>query len=249
LQAAFLLHCLVALVVALSSPVVQAQNCAVSAPEETVASRQIQLNISCADAPFFKLSESSDFQETSQTGVVVSLDSIDPQGEYADISVLYPNGTAGSNAIPFSVTSPARQVRILAVLFNFAEGALVQPSYATPNWVHKLIFDGDHDGRSLANSLKTHIEQNTYGSVTLSGEVYPYWVQVASIETYRDLNLSPTPDRKFAEDIVQYLIDNDSEFFAGKDFDFLIAVTPGRRLGNLRSSHYKRFPVIRYDIR
>jgi hypothetical protein len=90
-----------------------------------------------------------------------------------------------------------------------------------------LVFGGDHDGRVLANSIKAHIEQNTYGTVAVSGEVYPTWVEVSSIETYRDLNLTPTPDRRFAEEIVQRLVETDPDFFAGKDFDFLIALTPG----------------------
>ena len=44
------------------------------------------------------------------------------------------------------------------------------------------VFGGDHDGRGLINSIKAHIEQNTYGTVTVTGEArvdncYPRAVQ------------------------------------------------------------------------
>jgi hypothetical protein len=192
-----------------------------------VLSRNIKLDVTCLDAPFFKFSESPNYQETIETGVVVTIDQIDPQGKYAEVSIRYPNGTTGGNAIPFAVTETTREVRILVVLFNFSDGSLATPSYATTAWAHKLVFGGNHDGRGLANSIKAHIEQNTYGTVKVSGEVYPNWVEVSPLETYRDLNLTPTPARKFAEEIVQRLVDTDPDFFTGKDFDFLIALTPG----------------------
>ncbi|MHC4385350.1 MAG: hypothetical protein ACYS0J_21350, partial [Planctomycetota bacterium] len=182
--------------------------------------------MACPGAPFFKLSESPDFQEALDTGVVVSIDGIGPGGEYADVSIRYPNGVPGGNGVPFAVTADARELRILAVLFDFSDGGPV-PSYATPAWAEKLVFGGDHDGRGLANSIKAHIEQSTYGTAAVSGEVYPGWVTVSPVETYRDLNLSPMPDQKFAEEIVQKLVETDPGFFAGKDFDFLIALTPG----------------------
>jgi len=216
-----------ALLAVLSPKAAQAQECTVSAQTDIFSTRDIQLDITCPNAPFFKLSESPDFNESPETGVVVTIDNIDPLGEYADVSIKYPNGTAGGNAVPFSVTDTTREVRILAVLFNFSEGALTPPAYATPAWVEKLLFSGGHDGRGLANSIKAHIEQNTYGTVTVTGEVYPKWVDVGSIETYRDLNLPTTSDRKFAEKISQYLVENDPGFLTGKDFDFLIALTPG----------------------
>lgn len=211
-------------------------DCSVSALADTTITRDTQLNVSCPDASFFKLSESPDFKESAETGVSVSIDYIDPMGEYADVSIRYPNGTAGGNAIPFSVTETTREVRVLAVLFNFGDGSLTPPSYATPEWVDKLVFSGDHDGRGVTNSIKAHIEQNTYGKVKISGEVYPTWVDVSSIEKYRDLNLTPTPDRQFADEIVTQLLESDPGFLDGKEFDFLIALTPGGlRATGLRS--------------
>jgi hypothetical protein len=216
-----------ALLAAFTTKAARAQDCSVSARDETAVSRRIQLDLNCPNAPFFKLSESPDYGETAETGVTVTIDNIDPLGEYADISVFYPNGTAGENATLFAVTETVREVRILAVLFTTGDGALPPPSYATPAWVDKLVFGSDHDGRGLANSIKAHIEQNTYGTVLVSGEVYPTWVEVSPLEVYRDLSLSPASDRKFAEDIVQRLVETDPGFFTGKDFDFLIALTPG----------------------
>lgn len=205
----------------------QAQDCSVSALTDTATSRDTQLTVNCPDAPFFKLSESPDFKESADTGVAVSIDYIDPMGEYADVSIRYPGGTDGGNAIPFSVTETTREVRVLAVLFNFGDGSLNPPAYATPQWVEKLVFSGDHDGRGLPNSIKAHIEQNSYGKTKISGEVYPTWVNISSIEKYRDLNLTPTPDHQFADEIVTQLVETDPGFFDGKDFDFLIALTPG----------------------
>lgn len=204
-----------------------AQECSISSPSDYVTSPDIQLDITCPDAPFFKLSESPEFQETSDTGVTVSIDYIDTQGGFADVSIRYPNGSAGGNAIPFSVTEVTREVRVLVVLFTFGDGSLTPPSYATPEWAEKLVFSGDHDGRGLANSIKAHIEQNTYGKVKVSGEVYPTWVDISSIEKYRDLNLSPTPARQFPDEIVTRLMESYPAFFEGKEFDFLIALTPG----------------------
>jgi len=96
----FVVLCAAALLAFLSPKIARAQDCLVSAQVEPAASRSVQLDVTCPGAPFFKLSESPDYQESATTGVVVSVDSIDPFGEYADLSIRYPDGTAGGNATP-----------------------------------------------------------------------------------------------------------------------------------------------------
>jgi hypothetical protein len=176
-----------------------AQECSVTGPAGPISTRSVELEVTCPGAPFFKLSESPDYEETAEAGVVVDIDGIGPGGAYADVSIRYPNGVPGGNGVPFAVTADQRELRVLAVLFDFGDGG-APPSYATPAWAEKLVFGGDHDGRGLANSIEHHIEQSTYGTVAVSGEVYPSWVTVS---------------------------ESDPGFFANKEFDFLIALTPG----------------------
>lgn len=214
------------LMVLLSNSIAQTQTCTVSPRSNPVSDRQIQLDINCP-APLFKLSESPDFEESVDTGVVVNLEAVDPLGSYADLTIQYPNGVNTDIPTPFSVSASVRPLRILAVLFNFSNGALALPGYATREWIDKLVFGNNHDGLGLANSIKAHIEQNTYGTVSVSGEVYPDQVVVGPIDDFRNLNLTPAPERQFAQKIVQQLVDTDPDFFVGKDFDFLIALTPG----------------------
>ena len=214
----------------------RAEACTLSAPDNT-DSREIELTVDCPGAPFFKISERSDFGETAASGVVVTIDAVGPDQAYADISVSYPGGVAGGNGLPFEVPGPERELRLLVVLFHFADGGPL-PGYATPAWAEKLVFTGGHDGRGFSNSIKAHIEQNTYGAVTVTGEVYPQWLSVRDVEAYRRLDLDTAPDRLFAQEIVENLRAADPGFFIGKDFDFLVALTPGALLATTgRSDH------------
>ncbi|MGR8940826.1 MAG: Ig-like domain-containing protein [Gammaproteobacteria bacterium] len=214
-------------------------NCAISSNSTTSETRQVDLNISCPGSPFFKLSETPGFNETAGDGVVINIDSVDAGKEYADISISYPNGINGGHGIPFQVSDHRKNVRILAVMFNFGDGELIPPAYATKTWAENMLF-GDttgFDGQPTANSLAKYVQQNSYGKVTVSGEVYPTWVNLPSIETYRDANGNDLPRSKIYEDLIDRLVASDPLFFKGKKFDFLVGLTPGGMVAATVSSY------------
>lgn len=217
----------------------EANNCTVTSDSNTAMSRKIELNVFCPDSPFFKLSESPDFQESATTGVTINIDSIDVGSEYADISVTYPNGIPGGNGIPFEVPNIKKELRILAVMFNFGDGELQPPAYATQAWAENMLFGETvgFDGEPTPNSLKKYVEQNSYGKATVVGEVYPQWVNLPSIENYRDINGSPSPRTKIYQDLIDRVVELDPGFFNGKKFDFLVGLTPGGILATTISSY------------
>ena len=85
--AALLILCVAALLAVINPNVLFAQDCFVSAQSEVFSTQHIQLDVTCPNAPFFKLSESPDFKESAETGVAVMIDYIDPLGQYADVSI------------------------------------------------------------------------------------------------------------------------------------------------------------------
>ena len=84
--------------------------------------------------------------------------------------------------MPTETKSP----RVLGVLVDFDNGnELTLPQYATPAFLNKLLFSGNHDGRLLYNSLGAWLQQNSYGAVSLAGTVYPGVVHLDAISVYR----------------------------------------------------------------
>ena len=84
--------------------------------------------------------------------------------------------------MPTETKSP----RVLGVLVDFDGGnELKLPQYATPAFLNKLLFSGNHDGRLLDNSLGAWLQQNSYGAVSLAGNVYPGVVHLDAVSVYR----------------------------------------------------------------
>src|SRR5215213_7934578 len=122
--------------------------CSASTPVSSTSQRKIQVNLECPGASFFQLSETPDFKESDSTGVAIEIVNVDPNNEFADISVTYPAGTPTFPAQPFRMPAETRSPRVLGVLVDFDDGGeLTLPQYATPAFLNKLLFSGNHDGR------------------------------------------------------------------------------------------------------
>jgi len=160
--------------------------CSASTPSSSTSQRQIQANLTCPGASFFKLSETPDFKESDSTGVAIEIVNIDPNNDFVDISVTYPVGTPAFPAQPFRMPTETKSPRVLGVLVDFDNGnELKLPQYATPAFLNKLLFSGNHDGRLLYNSLGAWLQQNSYGVVSLAGNVYPGVVHLDAMSVYR----------------------------------------------------------------
>jgi chitodextrinase len=160
--------------------------CSASTPASSTSDRKIQVNVECPGASFFQLSETPDFKESSSTGVAIEITNVDPNNEFVDISVTYPAGTPTFPAQAFRMPTETKSPRVLGVLVDFDGGnELKLPQYATPAFLNKLLFSGNHDGRSLYNSLGAWLQQNSYGVVSLAGSVYPGVVHLDAVSTYR----------------------------------------------------------------
>ena len=160
--------------------------CSASTPSSSTSQRTIQVNLTCPEATFFKLSETPDFKESDSTGVAIEIVNVDPNNEFVDISVTYPAGTPTFPAQPFRMPTETKSPRVLGVLVDFADGnELTLPQYATPAFLDKLLFSGNHDGRLLYNSLGAWLQQNSYGVVSLAGNVYPGVVHLDAVSVYR----------------------------------------------------------------
>jgi hypothetical protein len=160
--------------------------CSASTPSSSTSQRQIPVNLVCPGASFFKLSEVPDFKESESTGVAIEVTNVDPNNEFVDISVTYPAGTPTFAAQPFRMPAETRSPRVLGVLVDFDGGReLTLPRYATPAFLNKLLFSGNHDGRLLSNSLGSWLQQNSYGVVSLTGNVYPGVVHLNAVSAYR----------------------------------------------------------------
>jgi chitodextrinase len=160
--------------------------CSATTPSASTSQRQIRVNLTCPGASFFKLSETPDFKESDSTGVAIDILSFDPNGEFVDIAVTYPAGTPSFPAQSFRMPTETKSPRVLGVLVDFAGGnELKLPQYATPAFLDKLLFSGNHDGRLLHNSLGDWLQQNSYGVVSLAGSVYPGVVHLDAVSVYR----------------------------------------------------------------
>jgi len=177
---------LLALVIVLGIGSRAEAQCSASTPSSSTNQRQIQVNVVCPGASFFKLSETPDFKESDPTGVAVQITNVDPNNEFVDISVTYPAGTPTFPAQPFRTPTETKAPRVLGVLVDFDGGReLTLPRYATPAFLNKLLFTGNHDGRLLSNSLGDWLQQNSYGVVSLTGNVYPGVVHLNAVSAYR----------------------------------------------------------------
>ena len=160
--------------------------CSASTPVTSTSQRQIPVNLACPGATFFKLSETPDFKESESTGVAIEITNVDPNNEFVDLAVTYPAGTPGFPAQPFRMPTETKAPRVLGVLVDFDGGIeLKLPRYATPAFLDKLLFSGNHDGRALDNSLRAWLQQNSYGAVNLAGNVYPGVVHLDAVSSYR----------------------------------------------------------------
>jgi chitodextrinase len=160
--------------------------CSATTPSTSTSQRQIQVDLTCPGASFFKLSEKPDFKESDATGVAIEILSFDPNGEFVDLAVTYPSGTPVFPAQSFRMPTETKSPRVLGVLVDFAGGnELKLPQYATPAFLDKLLFSGNHDGRLLHNSLGDWLQQNSYGVVSLAGDVYPGVVHLDAVSAYR----------------------------------------------------------------
>ena len=197
--------------------------CSISTPGFTT-NRQITVDATCQGAKFFKLSETPDFRESAASAPTVTVTSVSPTGDYADLDVVYPGGLDGPPSQPFGVSTQTSQPKVLVVLFDFA-GEMPLPAYATPAWARKLVFDGNFDGRNLPNSVRSYLQQNTYGTVNLDGAVYPGVLHLEPFSTVRDPGLAESGlvARKVADKLAQ------TGFItaASNPYDMLLGLTAG----------------------
>ena len=177
--------------------------CSISTPGFTT-NRQITVDATCQGAKFFKLSDTPDFRESAASAPTVTVTNVSPTGDYADLDIVYPGGVDGPPSQPFGVSTQTSQPKVLVVLFDFA-GEMPLPAYATPAWARKLVFDGNFDGRDLANSVRSYLRQNTYGTVNLDGAVYPGVLHLDPFSTVRDPGLAESGlvARKVADKLAQ----------------------------------------------
>ena len=150
-------------------------------------------------------------------------------GTYADLSISYPNGSGGA-AQPFYVQPQTKTINVLAVRYVFEDsnGSIAGlPNYMTDAWLHRTVFGETvgSDNQPTANSIKKHIEHNTYGRVQVSGETYPSLVRL-SLERYFDPLSQNSGSRSVLDGIIEYLSVNDPAFLDGKAFDFVAGFSP-----------------------
>jgi len=215
---------------------VDAQSTCSVVPGTAVTNNQLQLNVQCPNAPFYKVSESPDFKETASSGISIDVSNISTDKSSADISVSYPGGTTGQGS-PYNIGATTKSPKVLVVLFDFGDeasgGDLGKPAYATPAWASKLIFGSDYDGRGFYNGVKAFLNQISYGKILLTGEVYPSWVYIPPIQTFRDFNLPQNSQTSIGYAIIDTMIKQNPRFFYDasgnliNDFDYLIALSPG----------------------
>lgn len=201
-----------------------ASSCTVSAASQT-AERQISVDVDCPDAKFFRLSESSDFNESPGSGVNVQVDYVDPDKKFADISVTYPDGVQGQPESEFSVTDEPASPKALVVLFDFAGQEYQLSDYATPTWANNLVFDGNFDGRNVLNDIKSYIAQSTYGAVDLGGDVHPEIIYLEGFDTLRDPDT--TSSKLMARELADKLAQEGIIDPQNNPYDMLVGLTAG----------------------
>ncbi len=213
-----------------NSAAAQASSCTISSDPST-AERIIIVNVDCAGAKWIKLSESGDFNESPSTSAVnINIDSVGANDTYADISINYQNGTLGGEADPFYVQPAQKTVNVLAVRYVFEDSAgniAGLPNYMTDTWLNRTVFGESigFDNQPTANSIKVHIEHNTYGRVIVGGQTYPNLVRL-SLERYFDPLDQSSGNRNVLEGILEYIAANDPQFLDGKAFDFVVGFSP-----------------------
>lgn len=210
--------------------------CSITAASTTTHERTLTIQAYCPSAKFFKISESPDFKESTTTGPSVTVLNTDPNGEFVDVAIAYPNGsTIGGSTTPFSVSTERSTPRIMVVLFDFG-GDIPMPAYATPAWAEKLIFGRNFDGRNMFNSLKAYAEQNTYGAVTPEGSVIPEVIHL-DLATYRDLSGTLNQDR-IAKALADILVAKGYVNTNTNPYSQLIGLTPGGIILNSANTYH-----------
>jgi len=187
------------------------------------------VNVGLAPPPgayWVKLSAFPDFREGSN-GIAISITSVGPETNYMDLSIHYPKGTTGGHGRPGGLASGQKNLRVLVIPTRLADGG-EPPSFATFDWMERLMFSTNSgpDARMIPNSVKVWHEQNSYGRVTVTGEVYPQWVRVGPAAHYTPLDVYTIPQILIA-DAVSSIEATDAAFFATNTFDFVIVLMPG----------------------
>ena len=194
-----------------------------------VSSRLVQVAISPpTNAYWVKLSQDATFKE-STNGIAVQIVSVDPDKGFADLNITYPGGvTNGQPASPAGFAPGQKEVKILVLPTRFSDGGQ-PPSFVSSNWLHRLMFstNAGPDARGVANSARNWMEQNSYGQVLLTGDIYPGWVMVQTAEHYNSFEYSGDIDNAMVSDAIAAGLAGNPGFFSGKSYDFVVVLTPG----------------------
>jgi hypothetical protein len=147
--------------------------------------------------------------------------------DYADLNITYPNGLPGGHGLPAGLPATTNELRVLVVPLRLNGGGEV-PAYATNGWFQRLMFSETNgpDARNIANSARKYFEQNTYGRVRLSGDIYPEWVTAGMARHYTTGEVSQIPQR-LVHEAVQAIRANTPSFFENRHYDFIVALMPG----------------------
>lgn len=205
------------------------QQCSISAPTST-NTRLINITLSgCSDTNYFSVSEDASFGKSK--GPEVSITNVAADDSYADLSITYPSGSSTEAAVPFSLPSNTKDIKVLTVLFVFDDdtgsSANLAP-YVTTKWANRLVY-GDStgigpDGYFKNQSLRDYLWQSTYGRVNLTGEVYPTIVHL-SLEKYRKLR-EENATVAYDADLLRAIQAERPAYLDTKNFDMLLALSP-----------------------
>ncbi len=173
-----------------------------------------------------KLSQDPSFGEGSN-GVRITVVNLHSNLDYADLNITYPNGVPGGHGAPAGLPSFTNEVRVLFVPVRLSGGSGV-PTWATNGWFERLMFNETNgpDARNVANSTKKYFEQNTYGHVRITGDIYPQWVTVGTARTYTSSLVWTIPEH-LVHDTSEGIKALTPHWFETNKYKFVIIVMPG----------------------
>lgn len=173
-----------------------------------------------------KLSQHPDFGETSN-GVRITIQLLESGLNYADLTITYPDGVIGGQGLPGGLPNSTNEVRVLLVPVRLS-GGVAPPSYATNGWFERLMFSHTRgpDARNVPNSAAKFFEQNSYGRVRITGDVFPEWVTVRPARAYTSELVWTIPDL-LVHDAAEQIKAARPGFFQGKSYDMIVIVMGG----------------------
>lgn len=185
-----------------------------------------------------RLSQDPDFNRSNAVRITVA--HLHTNLDYADLHITYPNGVPGGRGRAAGLPNFTNHVRVLVVPVHLSDGAEL-PTYATNGWFRRLMFNETNgpDARKTLNSVRRYFEQNSYGRIQITGDVYPHWVSVRSAREYTSPPSYWNIPTQYVEDTVQAIETESPGFFDNGRYDFIITLHPGELIATY-NSHYEQ---------